>query len=248
MSAPEAFVALSNLIAKSFLSSFYSTSPSSDSFDAAAAAAAGPQTRSRSRSRSSSESVSSYERVFDTLLADAMPRIYSNFSSTVVRPRVYLEPWLTTCFVGFVPLELATRLFDVWVLEGDSFAFRTSLSLLKILEGKLLSPHFDDLARVFDGSDPGAVAIVKREKGLLTVPGTVHDDEGGPEREPCNDDDDVTDVQGGGGNPNGRVEVEDVYTEMGCTEERVFRVLCDELEWKEETWERLIERELPEAV
>lgn len=42
------------------------------------------------------------------------------------------------------------------------------------------------------------------------------------------------------------VRVEEVYAEMGCTEERIFELL-GKMEWKEETWERLVSRELPEA-
>ena len=42
------------------------------------------------------------------------------------------------------------------------------------------------------------------------------------------------------------VSIEEVYTEMGCGEEEVVRRL-ERLEWKEETWDRLVTRELPEA-
>ncbi|GAA5906200.1 uncharacterized protein JCM6883_005474 [Sporobolomyces salmoneus] len=199
MPPPEAFISLLNLIHKSFLKSFYS---------------------------SNSSSLSSYERVFDTLLADSMPKVYSNFSSSVVRPSLYLVPWLTTLFIGYLELELSTRLFDIFLLEGDSFAFRTSLVLLKILEPRLFNPNLEELENVFKGKDQGAVAIVKREKGLLTIGGDSTEREEG---------------KGASG-----VEVEEVYTEMGCTEDRVFGLL-EEMEWKEETWDRLVERELPDA-
>lgn len=77
---------------------------------------------------------------------------------------------------------------------------------------------------VFKGKDQGAKAIVKREKGLLGLPG--HEDE----QQSVEED----------------VEVEEVYTVMGCTEERVFQEL-EMMDWKEETWDRLVERELPDA-
>jgi hypothetical protein len=81
---------------------------------------------------------------------------------------------------------------------------------------------------VFKGKDQGARAIVKREKGLLALPG--HEDEQNLEG----------DSEGEG------IEVEEVYTVMGCTEERVFQEL-EMMDWKEETWDRLVERELPDA-
>lgn len=198
MPRPDAFVSLVNLIHKSVLRSFYSPDP---------------------------QDREAYYRVFDTLLADHMPKVYANFSSQVVRPSLYLAPWLSTVYIAFLPLDLATRIFDVFLLEGDSFAFRVALVLLQILEPRLFNPNLDELAAVFQGTDKGAVGVVRREKGLLTA-------DGGSREET---DEGI------------RVETEDVYTEMGATEERVFARL-HELEWKEETWLRLVERELPEAV
>ena len=37
-----------------------------------------------------------------------------------------------------------------------------------------------------------------------------------------------------------------VYTEMGVTEDALFAGL-ERLEWKEETWARLVDRELPDG-
>ncbi|KAK4700686.1 hypothetical protein P7C70_g5557, partial [Phenoliferia sp. Uapishka_3] len=136
-----------------------------------------------------------------------------DFSHEVVRPSLYLHPWLTTTFVSFLPLDLATRIFDVFLLEGDSFLFRVALVILQILEPRLFNPVLSELDAVFKGEDRGAVLVVKRERGL------------------------------GEGD---EVAKEDVYEEMGCREEEVFRRL-EKLEWKEETWDRLVTRELPEA-
>lgn len=150
-----------------------------------------------------------------------MPKIYANFSAQVVRPSLYLQPWLSTLFGAFLPLDLATRIFDVFLLEGDSFPFRVALVLLEVLEPRLFNPNLDELAAVFAGTDRGALGVVRRDKGLLLADGGV--------------------------DPEGRVETDEVYTEMGATEERVFEGL-ERLEWKEETWARLVERELPEVV
>ncbi|GAA6055176.1 hypothetical protein JCM3770_002220 [Rhodotorula araucariae] len=193
MPPPEAFVCLVNLVHKSFLRSFYGDP----------------------------EELEAYYRVFDTLLADAMPKIYANFSAQVVRPSLYLFPWLTTLYGAFLPLDLATRIMDVFLLEGDSFPFRVALVLLQILEPRLFNPNLEELAAVFAGTDRGALGVVRREKGLLLADGGV--------------------------DPTGRVETDEVFTEMGATEERVFDALRA-MEWREETWARLVERELPEAV
>ena len=201
MPAVDAFLTLINLVNKSFLKSFFSDSP---------------------------DEVDAYYRIFDTLLADTMPKVYASmspshglhspltasradFSQEGVRPSLYLDPWVTTLFVRYLPPDLAFRIFDVFLLEGDSILFRVALVLLQILEPRLFNPNLDELSAVFKGSDRGAVAIVRRENG-------------GEER----------------------VGVDDVYGIMGVSEESMFGLL-DRLDWKEETWDRLVARELPEA-
>lgn len=92
--------------------------------------------------------------------------------------------------------------------------------LLQILEPRLFNPVLSELDAVFKGEDRGAVAIVKRQKTAGW---------GGANEE---------DLEA--------VQVEEVYTEMGVTEQSVFRGL-EEMVWREETWERLVTRELPEA-
>ncbi|KAL8277812.1 hypothetical protein RQP46_009795 [Phenoliferia psychrophenolica] len=136
MPAVDAFLTLVNLVNKSFLKSFFSDSPAE---------------------------VDAYYRIFDTLLADTMPKVYANFSHEVVRPKLYLHPWLTSTFVRFLPLDLATRIFDVFLLEGDSFLFRVALVVLQILEPRLFNPVLAELDAVFKGLD--------REVGKVGVEG-----------------------------------------------------------------------------
>ena len=69
----------------------------------------------------------------------------------------------------YLPLDLSTRLFDVFLLEGDSFLFRIALVLLQILEPRLFNPVLSELDAVFKGEDRGAVLLVRREKGREEV-------------------------------------------------------------------------------
>jgi TBC1 domain family member 14 len=105
---------------------------------------------------------------------------------------------------------------DVFLLEGDSFLFRLSLSLLETLETRLFNPSSKELLLTFRAEDEGARKIVRREKGIgeFAIPGSGGEDE--------------------------EVEVEDVYAQMGAKSERVWECL-EKREWKEETWRRLVE-------
>lgn len=155
MAPQDAFLALVNMVRKSCLSFFFNDKK--DEMDA-------------------------FYRIFDTLLADTcvllllavrlrltlrcrMPKVYRNFSDRRIHPSTYLFPWISTCYVRFLPFELATRVMDVFVLEGDSFLFRTALALLQSLEARLFSPDAAELQAVFSGEDKGARAVVARDSG-----------------------------------------------------------------------------------
>lgn len=40
--------------------------------------------------------------------------------------------------------------------------------------------------------------------------------------------------------------IEEVYVQMGCADSAIFHKL-ENLDWKEETWDRMVARELQEA-
>jgi hypothetical protein len=148
-------------------------------------------------------------------------QVYHNFVAHDVRPSLYLAPWLKGVYTAHLAVDTATRLFDCFVLEGDSFLFRVALALLRTIEARLFNPYKDELAAVFRGEDRGARAIVARAKGLVL-----------PE-----EGEEAAGFEG--------VGPDEVYEQYGATEEALFDVLQN-MEWKEATWTRLVERELPE--
>ncbi|EGG05279.1 uncharacterized protein MELLADRAFT_36891 [Melampsora larici-populina 98AG31] len=189
MQPQDAFLSLVNISRKSCLSYFYNNKQAE---------------------------IESFYRIFDTLLAEAMPKVFRNFQERRIRPSLYLKPWITTVYIAFLPVELATRIMDVFVLEGDSFLFRVGLALLQTLEARLFNPDADELTAVFTGEDRGARSIVIRN--TLAIYG---------ERSSS----DVT--------------PDEAYEEMGCVEETVFGKLLAQ-NWNEALWERLVSRELPD--
>ena len=92
--------------------------------------------------------------------------MYRNFVAHDIRASLYLRPWLVTAFVQFLGFETATRIWDIFVLEGDQFLFRLALAILQIFEARLFNPDHAELADLFSGADKGARAIVARDTGL----------------------------------------------------------------------------------
>lgn len=164
--------------------------------------------RSLYSSVAAKDDVEAYYRIFDTLLADSMPKIYFNFKQHQISPGAYLPDWLIPLFLDHLPFEACARLWDVLLLEGDSFLFRAALAVLAVLEPRLFFPDRQELLDLLRGKNKAALEVAKREGRLLD--GAKYD----------------------------------IY---GVDEETLWERI-DSMEdwWKESTWKRLTQRELPD--
>ncbi|KAI0036590.1 rab-GTPase-TBC domain-containing protein [Vararia minispora EC-137] len=170
MSASQGFITLRNLLERHCMRAFYG-------------------------GLSTKDDVEAYYRIFDTLLADGMPKIYFNFKQHQISPAAYLPDWILPLFMDHLPFEACARLWDVILLEGDAFLYRASLAVLAVLEPRL-------------GENPAAIAVAKRDGRPLN---------------------------------GGKYEI------YGVDEETVWdRIFGMEDWWKESTWQRLLQRELPD--
>lgn len=137
-----------------------------------------------------------------------MPKIYFNFKQHQISPGAYLPDWLIPLFLDHLPFEACARLWDVLLLEGDSFLFRAALAVLAVLEPRLFFPDRQELLDLLRGENKAALEVAKREGRLLD--GAKYD----------------------------------IY---GVDEETLWERI-DSMEdwWKESTWRRLTQRELPD--
>ncbi|KAH9997748.1 rab-GTPase-TBC domain-containing protein [Russula compacta] len=157
---------------------------------------------------STKDDVEAYYRIFDTLLADGMPKIYFNFKQHQISPSAYLRDWILPLFLDHLPFEACARLWDVIILEGDAFLYRASLAILAVLEPRLFFPDKQELLELIRGENKAALEVARREG--------------------CR-------MNGG------------IYEIYGVDEETVWdRINFMNDWWKESTWARLLQRELPD--
>ncbi|EIN13936.1 RabGAP/TBC [Punctularia strigosozonata HHB-11173 SS5] len=183
-SKEQAFIVLRNLLERHCMRSFYG-------------------------GRSANDDVEAYYRIFDTLLADGMPKIYFNFKQHQISPAAYLPDWIMPLFLDHLPFEACARIWDVLVLEGDSFVFRVSLAILAVLEPRLFFPDRRELLELLKGENKAAIEVAKREGRSLD---------------------------------GGKYEI------YGLDEETLWERI-DSMDdwWKDSTWKRLLQRELPDV-
>lgn len=80
-----------------------------------------------------------------TQLGLTFPKVYFNFKQHQISPGAYLPDWLIPLFLDHLPFEACARIWDVLLLEGDSFLYRASLGILAVLEPRLFFPEKKEL-------------------------------------------------------------------------------------------------------
>lgn len=88
--------------------------------------------------------------------------VYFNFKQHQISPAEYLPDWLVSVFLDHLPFEACARLWDVIVLEGDSFLYRAALGIFGVLESRLFFPDRTELMEVLTGESKVALEVAKR--------------------------------------------------------------------------------------
>ncbi|EKM61378.1 uncharacterized protein PHACADRAFT_82585 [Phanerochaete carnosa HHB-10118-sp] len=200
MAPSPGFIVLRNLLERHCLRSFYGSEACRADVSWSAAF--------RLESMLTCPQVEAYYRIFDTLLADGMPKIYFNFKQHQISPAAYLPTWLIPLFLDHLPFEACARLWDILLLEGDSFLFRASLGILAVLEPRLFFPDRKELLELLRGENRAAMEVARRDARVLT----------GAKYEIYN------------------VDEETLWERLDAMEDW----------WRESTWTRLVQRELPD--
>ncbi|KAG7389827.1 hypothetical protein PHYBOEH_007222 [Phytophthora boehmeriae] len=85
-----------------------------------------------------------YYSLFDTFLHTRHPQLHAHLKEIgVFSCSMYLMNWLQTLFLQVLPLELAARVFDNFLLDGTVFLFRTAMAVHELLAPELMTAEMD---------------------------------------------------------------------------------------------------------
>ncbi|PXF42307.1 TBC1 domain family member 14 [Gracilariopsis chorda] len=87
-----------------------------------------------------------YLAVHDKLLHEEMPSLYGHFKKHGIDSDLYMINWIMSLYCRALPLDLVTRIWDIYVVDGDVAIFRAALGLLRLFMSKLLKMKFEELA------------------------------------------------------------------------------------------------------
>ena len=78
-----------------------------------------------------------YLQLFTQLLHWHLPRLGDHFSAMSVEANCYALDWFFTLFSKSLPLDLVSRIWDMFFRDGDAFIFRTAIAILSLYEDRL---------------------------------------------------------------------------------------------------------------
>lgn len=85
-----------------------------------------------------------YYTLFSEFLSSRLPALHHHLGAIGVSCSMYLMNWLQTLFLQVLPLELAARVFDNFLLDGTVFLFRTAMAIHELLQADLLRAEIDE--------------------------------------------------------------------------------------------------------
>lgn len=83
-----------------------------------------------------------YFRVHQILLEHNLPKLHKHFEEQKVKPDLYLIEWIFTLFSKSLPLDVMSRVWDVFFRDQEEFLFRTALGILSMYKETLLEMDF----------------------------------------------------------------------------------------------------------
>lgn len=112
-----------------------------------------------------------YLHVHDRFLRDEMPALAAYFILHGVDSDIYMINWVMSLYCGALPLDTVARIWDIYMLDGDVAIFRAALGILKLLQPKLITMNFEEMAYLLSHlpEEIEQDALLRSVRGIRTV-------------------------------------------------------------------------------
>ncbi|KAL7682552.1 putative Rab-GTPase-TBC domain, pleckstrin domain, PH-like domain superfamily [Plasmopara halstedii] len=89
-----------------------------------------------------------YIDVYNKIFEYELPVLAAHFEEIGIDAQMYAVDWALTLFTRSLPLDLALRIWDVYVLLGTPFFFQASMGLLSFFQNSLLAMEPENVMRL----------------------------------------------------------------------------------------------------
>uniref|UniRef100_A0A9R1SM38 Ecotropic viral integration site 5 like n=2 Tax=Cyprinus carpio TaxID=7962 RepID=A0A9R1SM38_CYPCA len=86
---------------------------------------------------------------FEHLLQEQLPELNVHFRSQSFHTSMYASSWFLTLFLTFLPLPIATRIFDIFMYEGLEIIFRVGMAILQYNQTDLIQLDMEGMSQHF---------------------------------------------------------------------------------------------------
>ncbi|CAF0746293.1 unnamed protein product [Didymodactylos carnosus] len=83
--------------------------------------------------------IEKYLLLFEQLLNFYLPKLSEHFYRMSIKPNYFAFDWFFTIYSKSLPLDVVSRIWDIYYRDGDEFVFRTALGILALYEERLLN-------------------------------------------------------------------------------------------------------------
>lgn len=90
--------------------------------------------------------VKCYLLVHDKFVEEEMPTLFTHFKTHGIDSDLYMINWVMSLYCRALRLDLVTRIWDLYVLDGDIAIFRSALGILRLFMNQLLAMKFEEMA------------------------------------------------------------------------------------------------------
>jgi hypothetical protein len=85
------------------------------------------------------------------MLKANLPALHRHLQQCGVSCEIYARTWFITLFARNLPLPMAARIWDLYLVQGEVLLYKTAIAVLRLLKSKLLAMNDDDVLRLLLG-------------------------------------------------------------------------------------------------
>jgi len=83
-------------------------------------------------------------QVFDILFKLHLPKLFDQFKQLELSTEHFLLEWFMTLFTKLVPFHIVCRLWDCFLIEGESFIYSASIGILRSCRKFIINSNFEE--------------------------------------------------------------------------------------------------------
>ena len=91
--------------------------------------------------------------LFKEILNFNLPLVFSNFERINIQPELYLIEWIMTIFSKNLNIDLAARVWDLYMIEGIKAIFQAAIAILTVYKSTLTAGDYEICMSVLKGND-----------------------------------------------------------------------------------------------